>query len=162
MPARTMAASGAAACLIRLSLGAAAAAPDSDAVFFSAAQLREATAQTDAGLKSYRLPVGPEAMASATRRDADGVVELHLKQHDLIIPQGGQATALVGGHIDGNRQTAPDEFRGGKITGGTRYKLAPGDVLWIPAGTPHQMLIEKGGSFNYIALKFDALSAKPK
>lgn len=161
MLARTMAASGAAVCTMILCLGAAAAA-DGDAVFFSAAQLRDATAKTEAGIKSYKLPVGMEAIVNATRRDADGVVELHLKQHDLIIPQTGQATALVGGHIDGNKQTAPDEFRGGKITGGTPYKLTPGDVLWIPAGTPHQMLIEKGGAFNYIALKFDAQNAKPK
>jgi uncharacterized protein YfaQ (DUF2300 family) len=161
MLARTKAALTAATCIIGLCCGAAFAA-DSGAVYFSAAQLREATAKTESGIKSYKLPVGVEAMVSATRRDAEGQVELHLKQHDLIIPQGGQVTALVGGRIEGNKQTAPDEFRGGKIVGGTPYKLMPGDVLWIPAGTPHQMQVEKGGSFNYIALKFDAQNAPAK
>ncbi len=162
MLARTKAALTVAACVASLCCGAALAAPENEAIYFSAAQLREATAKTESGIKSYKLPVGIEAMVSATRRDAEGLVELHLKQHDLIIPEGGQVTALVGGHIEGNKQTAPDEFRGGKIIGGTPYKLMPGDVLWIPAGTPHQMQVEKGGSFNYIALKFDAQSAKPK
>lgn len=162
MLARTLAASGAAACILGFGLVAVSAAPDSGSIHFSAAQLRDATAKTEAGIKTFPLPVGAEAKATAARRDADGVVEVHLKQHDLIIPQSGQATALVGGRVEGNKPTTPDELRGGKITGGTQYKLAPGDVLWIPAGTPHQMLIEKGGSFNYIFIKYDAQSAPPK
>ena len=162
MPARIIAVLGTIASVLGLCFGAAVGAPDSGVVFFSAAQLREATLKTEAGIKTHGLPVGMEAKAAAARRDADGVVEVHLKQHDLIIPQGGYATALVGGRVDGNKPTAPNELRGGKIIGGTSHKLAPGDVLWIPAGTPHQMLIEKGGSFNYIFLKFDAQNEAPK
>ena len=149
-------------CLAGFSCGVAVAAPDTDAVFFSGAQLRELVAKTEGGIVASKLPVGKEVTMSEVRRDAEGVVELHLKQHDVIIPQGGHGAVIVGGHVDGNKQTAPDEWRGGKITGGTTYQLTPGDVIWIPAGTPHQMLIEKGGSMNYVAFKFDSQTAKAK
>jgi quercetin dioxygenase-like cupin family protein len=59
--------------------------------------------------------------------------------------------------VTGNRQTAPGEFRGGTISGGRDYQLAPGDILWIPAGAPHQVT-PKGGDFRYLAFKFPASS----
>jgi hypothetical protein len=34
--------------------------------------------------------------------------------------------------------------------------MGPGDVLWIPAGAPHQSLVPKGGDFRYLAFKFEA------
>ena len=52
--------------------------------------------------------------------------------------------------------TSPEEMRGGAITGGKVYDLNPGDVIWIPIGMPHQMLVKKGTSFSYIAVKFEA------
>ena len=64
-------------------------------------------------------------------------------------------TGTAGAIIDGARQTASGEWRGGEITGGRSYQLAPGDLLWIPAGTPHQVT-PKGGAFSYLAFKFKA------
>ena len=136
--------------------GAYAAAPESEPIYFSGAQLMEGVAKTNNGTVSKPIPFGKEVTMSKARRDADGVVEVHTKLHDVIIPQGGHAVALVGGKVEGNKQEGPNEFRGGTITGGKKYDLKPGDVLWIPAGTPHQMLIEKGGSFDYIFGKFEA------
>jgi quercetin dioxygenase-like cupin family protein len=60
--------------------------------------------------------------------------------------------------VAGNHQTAAGEFRGGTITGGQEYQLAPGDILWIPAGAPHQVT-PKGGPFRYLAFKFEAKPA---
>jgi quercetin dioxygenase-like cupin family protein len=59
----------------------------------------------------------------------------------------------MGGRVQGNRETAPDEWRGGTIEGGRTYELAPGDVVWIPAGVPHQVLVPAGGSFDYLVVK---------
>ena len=164
MLARTMGAAGLAICFAGFGY-AAVAAPDTEVVYFSGAQLKDGVAKTEGGIIANKLPVGKEVAMSEVRRDADGVVEVHLKQHDVIIPQGGHATILVGGKVEGNKESAPDEWRGGKIIGGVTHQLNPGDVIWIPAGTPHQMLIEKGGSMNYIAFKFDMaakMAAKPK
>jgi quercetin dioxygenase-like cupin family protein len=37
--------------------------------------------------------------------------------------------------------------------GGTSHKLAAGDVVHIPANTPHQLLVEPGTQFTYFVVK---------
>jgi hypothetical protein len=71
----------------------------------------------------------------------------------VIIIQEGTATLLHGGAVEGGRETAPGERRGGRIDGGTRQVLAPGDVALVPAGTPHQVLVPAGGSIRYLVVK---------
>ena len=67
------------------------------------------------------------------------------------------AAFRVGGKVEGNKETAPGEWRGGKISGAKAYAMGPGDVLWIPAGAPHQALADRGrNSFRYLAFKFEA------
>ena len=51
---------------------------------------------------------------------------------------------------------APGTGGGGEIVGGTRYPVAPGDVLWIPAGQPHQVILPAGASFTYVVAKYEA------
>lgn len=75
--------------------------------------------------------------------------------------QEGTATLLHGGRVDGGRETAPGERRGGRITGGTRQVLAPGDVALIPAGTPHQVLVPATGSIRYLVTKVRRGAAAP-
>jgi mannose-6-phosphate isomerase-like protein (cupin superfamily) len=128
------------------------------AVYASAAQLRALTDKPKNGLVTAAAPTGPGTTLLAARRDQPGEVELHSHLNDEFVVQAGHATVRVGGEVSGNRQTAPGEFRGGAITGGHDYQLAPGDILWIPAGAPHQVT-PKGGSFRYLAFKFEAAPA---
>ena len=108
------------------------------------------------GVATAPLPTGPGATVLAARRDRDGEVEVHERLNDELVVRSGHAVFRVGGKVSGNRQTAPGEWRGGTIDGGDLYRLGPGDVLWIPAGTPHQALVSKGSSFSYLAVKFEA------
>ena len=108
------------------------------------------------GVATAPLPTGPGAIVLAARRDRDGEVEVHERLNDELVVRSGHAVFRVGGKVSGNRQTAPGEWRGGTIDGGDLYRLGPGDVLWIPAGTPHQALVGKGSSFSYLAVKFEA------
>jgi quercetin dioxygenase-like cupin family protein len=39
---------------------------------------------------------------------------------------------------------------------GQVYNLAPGDVLWIPAGIPHQVRVPTGSAIEYLVFKFNA------
>ncbi len=87
------------------------------------------------------------------RRDRSGEVELHETQNDVFVAHAGRATVLVGGEVTGHRQTTPHEWRGGSISGATSYPMAAGDVLFIPAGLPHQVIVQKGGTFSYLAFK---------
>ncbi len=89
--------------------------------------------------------------AQITHREADGVPEIHESVADFFVVQGGEATLVVGGKVEGGKTTDPGEVRGGKIVGGERVKLTPGDVVHIPHNTPHQLLVPK--SFDYFVIK---------
>jgi mannose-6-phosphate isomerase-like protein (cupin superfamily) len=86
-------------------------------------------------------------------READGQVEWHETQIDIFFVQSGSATLLVGGTYLNGETTAPHEKRNGTIQGGTREKLAPGDVVRIPARVPHQVLLDGGHDFTYFVVK---------
>jgi hypothetical protein len=76
-------------------------------------------------------------MVHASRRDSDGQVEVHVKDADIIYMLEGTTTLVTGGEIVGAKTTAPDEIRGTSVRGGDARKLAKGDVMIVPKGTPH-------------------------
>jgi mannose-6-phosphate isomerase-like protein (cupin superfamily) len=80
-------------------------------------------------------------------------VEVHAGLDDVMMVESGSATLLVGGTVTGARQTAPGEQRGGSIDGGATQPLAPGDVMVIPTGVPHQVVVPQGGSVTYVVVK---------
>jgi mannose-6-phosphate isomerase-like protein (cupin superfamily) len=91
-----------------------------------------------------------------THRQASGDAELHENQVDMFVVQSGEATLVVGGEIVDIRNVAPGEFLGKSIRNGVQHKLAAGDIVHIPARTPHQLLIEAGKEFTYFVVKVDA------
>jgi mannose-6-phosphate isomerase-like protein (cupin superfamily) len=86
-------------------------------------------------------------------READGQPELHETQVDVIFVQSGSATLLVGGNLVNAETVAPHEKRNGSIQGGTRQKLSAGDIIRIPAKTPHQLLLDGSLQFTYFVVK---------
>jgi mannose-6-phosphate isomerase-like protein (cupin superfamily) len=72
----------------------------------------------------------------AQRRGA-GQVELHEKTNHVFIIVEGEATFVTGGTLVGGKQTSPDQIRGSGIEGGQTHHLTKGDVITIPAKTPH-------------------------
>jgi mannose-6-phosphate isomerase-like protein (cupin superfamily) len=109
------------------------------------------------------LPAGPLATRQIARfdglsnmlgrRDTSGVNERHEDATDIFVVQRGRARLLYGGTADGERVTAPGEWRGGTIRNGTERELAQGDIVVIPAGVPHQLLLAPGESFYYFVFK---------
>ena len=95
-----------------------------------------------------------------TTRDSSGVHERHEGFTDIFVVQKGSARLLYGGTVDGQRETTPGEWRGGTIKGGTQSELHPGDVVVVPAGIPHQMLLNPGERIAYLAFKV-AAATKP-
>jgi mannose-6-phosphate isomerase-like protein (cupin superfamily) len=87
------------------------------------------------------------------RREADGIPEWHETEADVFFVQTGTATLVVGGALDGAQTTEPHEKRNGKIVGGIHRRLAAGDVVRIPAKTPHQLLLEGAHEFTYFVIK---------
>jgi mannose-6-phosphate isomerase-like protein (cupin superfamily) len=87
------------------------------------------------------------------RRDTSGVHERHEAFTDIFVVQRGRARLLYGGTVEGERAESAGEWRGGTIRGGTEAELKPGDIVVIPAGIPHHLLLQPGESFYYFVFK---------
>lgn len=74
-------------------------------------------------------------------RQGNGEAELHEQQNDIFVIESGAATLVVGGTVVEPKTTAPGEIRGASIKGGENKPLVAGDIIHIPAGVPHQMLV---------------------
>ena len=79
--------------------------------------------------------------------------ELHEDIIDVVFVQSGAGTLLVGGEMIG-QSNAP----GSRINGGSRHPVAAGDVLHIPARTPHAYLVPDGGHITYVLVRVPAHS----
>jgi hypothetical protein len=87
------------------------------------------------------------------RRDGSGAGELHQNWTDIFVVQGGEATILYGGTIEGAKDTGNGEIRGPKHVGGKSQKVAAGDVLVMPPGVAHQTIVETGKQFFVLIVK---------
>ena len=94
------------------------------------------------------------------RRDTSGVNERHEAFTDIFVVQRGRARLVYGGTAEGERATSPGEWRGGTIRGGAESELKAGDIVVIPAGIPHQLLLAPGESFYYFVFKVEKGGSK--
>ena len=80
---------------------------------------------------------GGNYMVHASRRDAAGEAEVHVRDTDIIHVLEGATTFVTGGTVVDGRTTAPDEIRGTAVRDGDTRRLGKGDVIIVPNGTPH-------------------------
>ncbi|PWU01359.1 MAG: hypothetical protein C5B51_22870 [Terriglobia bacterium] len=78
----------------------------------------------------------PGLVVLAQRRQA-GEVESHDHTNHVFVMVEGEATLVVGGTMVNARRTAPAQMRAPSLEGGTTYHMTKGDVITIPAKTPH-------------------------
>jgi mannose-6-phosphate isomerase-like protein (cupin superfamily) len=86
-------------------------------------------------------------------RNKDGVAELHEKFADIFIVVDGSATLLSGGELANPTSIGGGDMHGTEILHATTTSLAKGDIVHIPANTPHQLLIPKNGTLIYFVVK---------
>ena len=91
----------------------------------------------DAFAKGAPLHEVPGYKIHASRRDAPGVGEVHLTDTDIIYMLEGSATFVTGGELVDGAAIAPGEIRGPSIRGGKSRRVTKGEVIVVPAGTPH-------------------------
>jgi len=72
----------------------------------------------------------------ANRRGA-GEVEVHEKTNHVFVIVEGEATFVTGGTLVDARDTAPGQRRAPRVEGGQTHHLSKGDVITVPAKTPH-------------------------
>jgi mannose-6-phosphate isomerase-like protein (cupin superfamily) len=83
--------------------------------------------------------------------------EMHDNTNHVFIIQNGEAEFITGGKLIGPKVDGPGQTRGTGIEGGVSHHLTKGDVITIPAKTPHQWKdTSKTGSIAYYAVNFDS------
>lgn len=87
--------------------------------------------------KGGSLAKGPDFTVGGVRRTGPGQVEVHEKETDIFYIVDGEATFVTGGTMIGGKNTRPGQWLGSDIQGGETHHLTKGDVITIPAGTPH-------------------------
>jgi quercetin dioxygenase-like cupin family protein len=71
------------------------------------------------------------------QRNKPGEAEIHENVADVFMVMDGSSTLVTGGTLVGGKTTAPGEIKGTGIQGGETQHLSKGDVVIVPAGTPH-------------------------
>jgi mannose-6-phosphate isomerase-like protein (cupin superfamily) len=103
--------------------------------------------------KSQQLKQYKGHYTMVAHRSATGSSEVHEHEADLFVITAGEGTLVTGGKLVNSRVEKPGELRGTAIAGGENIHYAPGDIIHIPAGVPHQMLVEKGQPVTYFVMK---------
>lgn len=122
------------------------------------------TVATGADLKRVlaEAPAGPMTVARIETTDTTRVNLIYrtVPQNAIIHPTGwevhhitdGRGTVVTGGRVV--RSTGPDGERIAKIEDGDRRVVTIGDVVIIPAGTPH-WYSDIDGSVTYLEIRYD-------
>jgi mannose-6-phosphate isomerase-like protein (cupin superfamily) len=130
--------------------------PDARVDIYSAQQLKnmaQTLAHKQGRFASQELARYSNHYTMLAIRESTGSAELHEHEADVFVIESGQATLVTGGKIVNPHTQKPGEIRGTSIEGGERHPIATGDIVHIPAGTPHQLLVDTAQPFVYFVVK---------
>ena len=86
-------------------------------------------------------------------RTASGGGEIHGRWDDIFVVTGGKATLITGGTVANAHTDKDEETKGTSVENGKTQTISQGDIVHIPAGTPHQLIIAPGEVFQTIVIK---------
>lgn len=125
-------------------IGVPAAAQEADPTAFAgAAEVQAQIADMEKAMKpdqgfSWRpLVRNGETVAALEIWKKPGRPAVHPTEAEYAIVIAGQGTLVSGGTLVDAKVSRPGLTEGSRIDGGTTRGLKPGDVMLIPAGTPH-------------------------
>jgi mannose-6-phosphate isomerase-like protein (cupin superfamily) len=82
--------------------------------------------------------------------------EMHDKTNHIFIIVDGEATFVTGGTLINPKVISPGQTRAEGIEGGQSHRLTKGDVITIPANTPHWWKDTSAtGSVGYYAVNIE-------
>ena len=105
------------------------------------------------GSASETLEKYPHHYTMLAFRSRSGGGEVHQNFADLFYILDGHATVVTGGEVVEPKTTGPGETLGASVKGGSRQDVKAGDVVHIPAGMPHQMVVPEGEAVTYFVVK---------
>ncbi len=117
------------------------------------ADIKDKLAAEHPTFKSEQLKQYKGHYTMVAHREGTGSAEVHEHEADIFVIEDGEGTLLTGGKLVNSHVEKPGELRGTSISGGEKVHYAPGDIIHIPAGVPHQMLVEKGNAVTYFVVK---------
>lgn len=82
-----------------------------------------------------------------------GGAEIHPHLDDLMIVQKGSATLVTGGTLTQREDLPNGGVKGTGIQNGVSQQIGVGDIVLIPAGVPHQLLIAPGTVYASLVAK---------
>ena len=88
-----------------------------------------------------------------TARTKSGGGELHKQFADFLFVIDGDGTELTGGTMVNAKEFPGGEVHGTALEGATPHTLHKGDVIHIPAGTPHQAIEAPGQTITIYVIK---------
>ncbi len=128
------------------------------AEIFSSAQLQgqlkqlAQQARTSGSSGSTMGDYGTHAL-KLSERTASGGAEIHAHFNDVMLVMDGKATLITGGTVIDAHQGANGETTGSGIRDGVVQPIAAGDLIHIPAGIPHQLVIAPGTTYSALVIK---------
>ena len=120
-------------------------APAAVKLFASSADVRamiaKAKAERKADQPNFSQPIVALAPYSANLEYRVGGLNApastHNKEAELFFVVEGAGTVVTGGHLQNERATNADNAGGTGIEGGDSRRIAAGDFVLVPQGTPH-------------------------
>ena len=107
-------------------------------------------------IKGGRI-IEDEGLIVIANRGVQRGAEMHDNTNHVFIIVDGEAEFVTGGKMVDPKVIGPGQTRGSGIEGGVSHHLTKGDVITIPAKTPHQWKdTSKTGSVGYYAVNFDS------
>jgi mannose-6-phosphate isomerase-like protein (cupin superfamily) len=121
---------------------------DVQSALVSLVQAAKTAGSSGAVLGSY-----PSHSIRLSVRTASGGAEAHAHYDDIFVVTQGSATLITGGAIENAQMDSDGETKGRDIRNGRSRTIGKDDIVHIPAGTPHQIIIAPGGVFSSIVVK---------
>ncbi|MGH9585353.1 MAG: cupin domain-containing protein [Acidobacteriaceae bacterium] len=112
--------------------------------------IRQAKVQGSSGAKL--ADYGSHAIQLSVRAMSGGA-ELHSHFDDVFYVTQGHATLVTGGSILNPKSHADGEVAGTGIENGQSRVITKGDIVNIPAGTPHQVKVAPGDVYAAVVIK---------
>jgi mannose-6-phosphate isomerase-like protein (cupin superfamily) len=94
-------------------------------------------------------------------RTASGGAEVHAYYDDIFVVTEGKAILVTGGTVLDGKTEKDGETKGSGIQNGQSQTIAKGDIVHIPAGTPHQLTIAPGDVFGATVVKVKEANKLP-
>jgi uncharacterized RmlC-like cupin family protein len=86
-------------------------------------------------------------------KEGTALSEIHEHWAEFQMIRNGEGTMRLGGTVVGAQTIEPGETRGTALEGAIGQPLRAGDLLYIPAGTPHHTVVERTKSQDKLIVK---------